>query len=116
MYGTASSRAARNPKRSVSWSRYVQRTSGTPQQNERAALDLQLGPRGDERPLGHAGPDRQLDPPPRAEPPRRQRERDRFAVRVEEQEERVVDDLLAVRCPIRDLGPVQEDPERVRVL
>src|SRR3954463_11174005 len=115
MYGTASSRAARNPKRSVNWSLYVQRKSGTSQQDERPALDRHLRPRG-EHALGPAGPGRELDAPPRAEPPRRQGERDRLAVRVEEQEERVVRDLLAVRCPLRDLGPVQEPPECVRVL
>src|SRR5258706_11673083 len=96
MYPTASSRAARNPNCSDSWSRYVQRKSGTPQQDERAALERHLRPRGVERALRHAVSGRELDPPPCAEPPGRQSERDRLAMCVEEQQERLVGDLLAV--------------------
>src|SRR6266576_3461868 len=98
MYGTASSRAARNPNRSLSWSRYVLRKSGTPLQDERAALDRHLRPRC-ERPVGHAVSRRELDPPPSAEPSGWERECDRLAIRVEEQEEGVVCDLLAVGRP-----------------
>ena len=59
---------------------------------------------------------RQLDLPAGAEAPSRQRERDRLGVRVEEEQERVVAHLLAVRRPRRDLGAVQEDAERPAVL
>ena len=67
------------------------------------------------RPRPRAVAGRELDLPARAEAPRRQRELDRFEVRVEEQEERVVHDLLAVRGARADLLAVEEDAERLRL-
>src|SRR5712691_10514375 len=85
------------------------------QQHERTPLDPDLGAgRDDACRRGRIGCD--LDLPARTEASRRQGERDRIAVGVEEQQERVVDDLLPVRCPVRDLEPVEKDTERMRVL
>ena len=53
---------------------------------------------GRDRPVGHAVARRELDEPARAEAPRRQREGHGLEVRVEEEQERVVDDLVAGRC------------------
>ena len=57
----------------------------------------------------------ELELPTRAEPLRRQLELDRLVVAVEEQEEGVVDDGLALRRQHRDLLAVQEHADRVRV-
>src|SRR4051812_38586468 len=113
-YGRTTSRALRNPKSSVSWSRNVQRNSGTTQQNERAPVDVNLCA-GGEGAFRRSFARRELDLPARAEAPRRQRERDRLAVGVEEEQERVVRDLRAFVRPTRDLLAVQEDADRVRV-
>src|SRR4051794_23490789 len=113
-YGRTTSRALRNPNSSVSWSRNVQRNSGTTQQHERARVDVNLCTRG-ERALRRTIARRELDLPARPEAPCRQRERDRLAVGVEEEQERVVGDLRALLRAVRDLLAVQEDADRVRV-
>src|SRR3954453_16446683 len=105
-YGRTTSRAFRNPKSSVSWSRNVQRNSGTTQQDERAPVDVNLRARS-KGALRRAFARRELDLPARAEAPCRQRERDRLAVRIEEEQERVVGDVPALVRAARDLLAVQ---------
>src|SRR5215468_5156640 len=58
---------------------------------------------------------RQLNLPPCAEPPRRQREDDRLEVRVEDEQERFTEDRLASRRLLANLPAVEEDPERPRL-
>src|SRR3954451_13414597 len=113
-YGRTTSRALRNPNSSVSWSRNVQRNSSTTQQHERAPVDVNLRTRG-EGALRRTFACRELDRPAGAEAPRRQRERDRLAVGVEEEQERVVGDVRALVRAVRNLLPVQEDADRMRV-
>ena len=52
---------------------------------------------------------RKLDAPARAESPRRQRERDRLVISIEEDDERVVDDRLSVGLAGAELRTVQKD-------
>src|SRR5437868_176201 len=92
--GTTISHARRKPKSAVSCRRYVQRNSGTPEQDDRPALDRHFLPRADCA-VERARTGGELDVPAQAEAARGQREADRLAVRIEEQEERVVRDLVA---------------------
>src|SRR5438045_4103126 len=83
--------------------------------DDRARLDDDLLARGErelallELRLGR----RELELPARAEPADRQLKGDRLEVRVEEEQERLVDDLLAARRGRRDLFAVEEDANRV---
>src|SRR6188472_659935 len=105
--------------------RYVQRRSVTetvltrrgasdsPEQQERVLLhgDESAGP---ERLRGRlAG--RELDLPARAEAPRRQGEHDRLRVHIEDEQERLAEERLPVRCALADLATVEEDAERPRL-
>src|SRR5579884_3658770 len=83
------------------------------QQQERVLLHRDERSRA-ERPLRRVAR-RELDLPPRAEAARRQREDDRFRVRVEDEEERVAEERLAVCRPLLDLPTVEKDAERARV-
>src|SRR5581483_5298372 len=58
---------------------------------------------------------RQVDRPAQTEPARRQRERDRLEVAVEEEHERVVADVLAAGRMLRELLAVQEHADRLRL-
>src|SRR5947209_2065293 len=84
-------------------------------QDERTLLELHL-PACRPDALRCARPGRDLDLPARAEAPCRQRKRDRLAIRVEQQEERVVEDVLSIRRALGDLLAVQEHAQRVCVV
>src|SRR6202007_1061115 len=68
-----------------------------PKQRQRSILDGRLGA-GADRALGHAFAGGEHELPAGSEPPRRKRERHRLGTRVEEQQKRIVCDLLAVRA------------------
>src|SRR5581483_1497956 len=81
------------------------------EQRQRAILHDDLGAGADGALRGpFAGRERDLPPGP--EPAGGERERDRIGVGVQEQQEGVVHDLLAVLGAGGDLVAVQEDPER----
>ena len=79
-------------------------TSTSPRTGTSQAPGLELGIRG-----------RELERPPPAEARRRQPERQRVLPGVEEHEERVVDDRLALARLGHDLGAVEERPDSGRV-
>src|SRR5947209_2222431 len=85
-------RSAR-PNSGVSCSRYVARSSGTSQDDDRAVLDHDVRSRNEA--LALAPTRRQRDLPAGAEAPRGEPEGDVLEVRVEEQQERLVTDLVA---------------------
>src|SRR5581483_1321504 len=76
--------------------------SGAAEQRQRAILNDHLGARPDGA-LRGARPRRERNLPPRPEPPRRERERDGLGMGVQEEQEGVVHDLLAVRGAGGDL-------------
>ena len=82
---------------------------------DRAPLEGHEPARREHAPLRLRLEGRELERPAAPEPARRQREHDRPVPRVEEEQERVVDDRLALRRRRRDLPAVQEDAEHVRV-
>src|SRR5439155_6598989 len=102
--------AGEAPRCEVGWAAQLD----TPEQRERPADQGHLPARGDHAvEIGIRG---DLDLPARAETARRERGRHRLAVRVEEQQEGVVADLVTVGRARRYLLPVEEDAERVRIL
>ena len=110
-----SSAQARGRARHDPWACLARALSGdAAEQQQRAALHLDLGPHRDlpcarlERGVGG----RELERPAAPEAHRRQPERERIAPRVEDHEERVVDDGLALVRLGHDLGAVQERPDR----
>jgi hypothetical protein len=87
--------------------------SSSPEQDERVLLHRDESACAD--PLFRRVARRQLDLPARAEAPRGEREDHRLGVRVEDEQERVAEERLAVWRPLADLTAVEEDAERPRL-
>src|SRR6476620_10166375 len=87
--------------------------SVSPKQDQRVLLNRHERAGAEWRVRGLAR--RRLDRPARAEAARGQREDHRLRVRIEEEEERVAGDRLAVRRTLADLAAVEEDAERPRL-